>query len=753
MDATKKLFSCLFIVLFLFILSAHGIANLSLSFEYNHANQQLQQIKQTLESMSLATVETSLKQITQLQDQADECVEKTIDQIDEISKLIENIETLKGEKLNGGSFANLDKQRTALTIKKAECMLFNFKSKELLLQLKKKEQALKLSKTLQRSNPIWQLFKKETVTGAKLDTREIEFSKVFSEFNLEQWLLLSIVLVLNLVISGSLIYKSKAYLLLHKQCHAVTTLFLTTSIRSIPILLLLSTLYLTLISPLLGLATHSIIASLLSILILYFSILTIARLTILYPRHSDYSEQTYRRNKALLQKFFITTSFITLGYLGTAFLAEQQGANEFFASCRLIFVSLACIIVTWFMYHLLKFNLAKGKLSLTLLTHFLLSLPILLMLIEWLGYHSFFYYVIKNIVLTLLVSFLAGFIISILTTTIKLLCFSKNNFPKKLRKLLGLKKTIITIDLLLIKYTLTTCILFQLFYYLTGIWRISPSFVSSSHNLIMEGFEIGNFLLIPSKIIFALLVSSSIYFLGRFLTTHIAYTNGRQEGILEQVALASITSYVIFAVTVLIGLIIGGVNFTGLAIIMGALSVGIGFGLQNIANNFISGLILLLQKPIKSGDRISINNIEGFVRQVYILTTRIKTQSREDVIIPNSDLTSNAVTNYMFHDNHVRIVCSVGVAYESDVDKVKQILLEVAAQHPMVLQEEPNQPIALFQEFGESTLNFELWGVIEDVNQKYTVVSDLNFAINKAFNEQQITIAFPQRDVHLHHSS
>lgn len=168
-----------------------------------------------------------------------------------------------------------------------------------------------------------------------------------------------------------------------------------------------------------------------------------------------------------------------------------------------------------------------------------------------------------------------------------------------------------------------------------------------------------------------------------------------------QIAVATILRYTAFAIALLFALLIAGVNFAGLAIIAGALSVGIGPGLQNIVNIFASGLILLMKKPIKPVDRVVVGNTEGFVKKV--------------------------------RDRNWRVVCEVGVKYGIDVGLVKFVLLDVASKHPDIIQEEPNKPIVLFRNFGDSSLIFELWCIIRDINKKFVVNSELNFSINEAF--------------------
>jgi small-conductance mechanosensitive channel len=192
------------------------------------------------------------------------------------------------------------------------------------------------------------------------------------------------------------------------------------------------------------------------------------------------------------------------------------------------------------------------------------------------------------------------------------------------------------------------------------------------------------------------------------------------------------------------------VEFTNLAIIAGALSVGIGFGLQNIVNNFVSGLILLIERPIRTGDWIVVGSTEGYVKKISIRSTQIQTFDRADVIVPNSELISGQVTNWMLSDPWGRVRVPVGVAYGSDTTRVMQILVDAANKHPQVMNNYPGipEPRVLFIGFGDSSLDFELRCVIRDVDRRLQTRSDLYLAIDTAFREAGIEIPFPQRDLH-----
>ena len=190
-----------------------------------------------------------------------------------------------------------------------------------------------------------------------------------------------------------------------------------------------------------------------------------------------------------------------------------------------------------------------------------------------------------------------------------------------------------------------------------------------------------------------------------------------------------------------------GLDLSNLALIAGALSVGIGFGLQTVVNNFVSGLILLVERPIKVGDWVVVSGHEGYVKRINVRATELETFQRASVIIPNSELVATAVINWTHKNKLGRVEVPVGVAYGSDVDKVMKILEDCLRAHDRVL--DWPEPYVLFRGFGDSSLDFEARGFLSDVEYVITVSSELRVAINRAFLAEDIEIPFPQRDLHL----
>ncbi|MFK7791280.1 MAG: DUF3772 domain-containing protein [Devosiaceae bacterium] len=196
-----------------------------------------------------------------------------------------------------------------------------------------------------------------------------------------------------------------------------------------------------------------------------------------------------------------------------------------------------------------------------------------------------------------------------------------------------------------------------------------------------------------------------------------------------------------------IGLSYLGLNLENIALVAGALSVGIGFGLQSIVSNFVSGLILLAERPFKQGDWIVVGDEQGIVKRINVRATELQTFDRATVLIPNSDFIAGTVKNRVHRDTLGRIDVPVGVGYDSDPQKVKEILLEVANAHPQTLSFP--EPAAFFVEFGASSLDFMLFAYLADVGNGYGVRSDIRFEIFRRFQEEGIEIPFAQTDVTL----
>ena len=285
-------------------------------------------------------------------------------------------------------------------------------------------------------------------------------------------------------------------------------------------------------------------------------------------------------------------------------------------------------------------------------------------------------------------------------------------------------------------------------FFTLNLWGFSSDFLIHIAKKILFGFSIGGVKISLIAIVFGIAVFMICYSLVKIFRRHLMLTAFTHLDIDEGIrhSLDSFINFIGIVLSLLLAIVVMGADLTNLTVIAGALSVGIGFGLQNVINNFVSGIIILFERPFKVGDWVNIGGEEGQIKQINIRSTELETFKKTSVIVPNATLLSSSVINMTHGNNWTRLSVSVGVAYGSDTEKVKEILLECALNHPKVLKKPA--PYVLFTDFGSSSLNFDLRCYSSNIWEGWTIPSDLRFAINKRFIEEGIEIPFPQVVVH-----
>ncbi|WP_176083879.1 DUF3772 domain-containing protein [Martelella sp. HB161492] len=284
---------------------------------------------------------------------------------------------------------------------------------------------------------------------------------------------------------------------------------------------------------------------------------------------------------------------------------------------------------------------------------------------------------------------------------------------------------------------------------LAMVWGVRQTDLGEWWMLILTGFDVGGIRLS----LMSLIVLTGVFVTGVVVThwvqiavqTSVMPRTNADAGV--RAAVVTFVGYLGIFLSALFAASAAGFNLSNLAIVAGALSVGIGFGLQAIVANFLSGIILLIERPIKEGDWVEVSGYSGLVQKISVRSTRLQTFDRHDVIIPNSDLIAGTVKNMTLGTRLGRVIVPVSVAYGTDTRRVKALLMEIAAAHPLVLTSP--EPLVLFRALGESSLDFDMRFFINDVFDTLAVQSDMLFAITERFSEEDISIPFPQRDVHI----
>jgi small-conductance mechanosensitive channel len=263
-------------------------------------------------------------------------------------------------------------------------------------------------------------------------------------------------------------------------------------------------------------------------------------------------------------------------------------------------------------------------------------------------------------------------------------------------------------------------------------------------------FQLGK---VPVTLIF--LVKCAVFLLAlafvtrlgkRFLKTEILAHTNIEVG--QRYAIVRAVGYFIFLLGLIIGLESAGLDLRSLLVVGGALGIGIGFGLQNIVANFVAGLVILWEQPVKLGDIIDVSGTIGEVVKIGARGTWVRTLDNEIIIVPNSEFTNNKVTNWTANDKTVRFSIPVGVGCDSDLVGVRDLLEEIALRNPEVLRDPP--PRAFLRAFGDSTINFDLRVSSQSGTQHpWQLQSDLMIEIARVFRERKIDMPFPQQDIHV----
>ncbi len=525
---------------------------------------------------------------------------------------------------------------------------------------------------------------------------------------------------------------------------------LTTSAFSAPYILTASALTISTI-----LVTHvneqwSFLSQLSLGLLVYFSVVAAIRLVFSpYPPAKLYISFTPVIAKSLSRRLRILAVLGLVGYLAFYTVFSESVQHNNLVLLRMVFSLFFVLNVIWTLAVIIR----SPRLPKLRWLSFLVIIALVLTLIaEMAGYRNLAFSGRRIILFSFVLFIVFVGIAKIFRDIFNMLDEGKYSWGRRLHRNLGLEPGDKVPGLIWLRLTTAIIIWGSFAFLFINTWDYSGGVIETIRSYLVNGFDIGNFRIVPGRILWALLIFGLILIISSWIRSQMENNwlkmTGMDSG--SRDTLVTLTGYLFFVVALLAGLSAAGFDFGNITIIAGALSVGIGFGLQTIVNNFVSGLILLFERPIRKGDWIVVGGTEGVVKDIQIRSTRIQTFDRADIIVPNSELISNQVTNWVLSSKSGRAIIPVGVAYGSDTAQVREILLKVAEENENVAKNaNMPQPRVLFRAFGDSSLDFELRVFLHQVDSRLSVISELNFAIDKAFREANIEIPFPQRDLHV----
>ncbi len=448
-----------------------------------------------------------------------------------------------------------------------------------------------------------------------------------------------------------------------------------------------------------------------------------------------------------LRVLFLTicSSFVVLG---SEWLSVR--VTDPYVSGRASMIFLVAVAFLYLFLYLSKIPGVKGRFRLLrLLAVFTTGFCIVAV---FSGYQNFAAFLIHGVTRTGVALFILWILIWLVYVGFDYLLNQETPAAARARASLGVSKTGKGMGIGFMRLIADLVLWLSFIVYMIYVWDESGSTLSKLIDNVNVGWPIGNVQIVPRNIIGGILVFAGVIivigwlkrWIDRRWLQHIVAERGARDAIM------TLFGYIGFVVAVLVALKMADVDLTGIALISTALALGIGFGMQEIANNFVSGIILLFERPIRAGDFVTVGEVEGFVRNIRIRATEIETLDNQNVLVPNSELVSGRVINWVLRDTYGRLQIKVGVAYGSDIESVRDILETISREHSEVITDgRAPAPRALFMGFGDSSLDFELRVRIQRIERRFSVVSDLNFAIDAAFREAGISIPFPQRDLHI----
>ena len=737
-------FLTIFFIIFLIsnISAANSLPNASNTpFDIKNANRQFDKINLQLstQNLNIHNLGAAVAILNELIIDADICVEDLEKKIVNTETLIKQDSSGNNDKNEGADLVYLNSQQKELNNDQAQCRLFSIRAKEAIDAYKKTMIDLKQEETLSRGLPLWSLIT-ENIDAPP--SKNPIFKQLTTDFSqklppLSFWII-SIGVSLSLAILILLKIRKNQFVrhyLRFKELRPSNIILVSALFISFTLCAYLSFFSQNLPNNDLGLMLSKII-------LIY--LLSLSFIVLLFK---------FKKTKAILywyylnERFFISFTITVLSLYTIAIIGKMSSNllatnNSIWQLAQTIYILITLITGAYF----IRFFCQKHRRFSFIKNHykFIINLSMTLIItaaiINILGYHILAQRLTNSGFITFAIIFVA--ILSCQGIQKAYLNLNQRQASKeKIIKYFGYKDNQIFTEFLILK-TIMQIIIITISIYLIGeSLNFASNFIENIYDKLLNGVHIVNTTIYPMRISSGLVIFCLLYLLFRAISTAISRRRQFENEEETQVAVASILTYIGFSLALITGLIVAGFDFTSLAIIAGALSVGIGLGLQSIVNNFVSGLILLIEKPIRPGDRINIDGVEGFVKKISVRSTQIMTPENEDIIIPNGDLITRKVTNYMLSNKYFRITCEISVAFNTNTSLIKDLLLNIANDNDEVIKTGRNKPAVLFHAFANKALVFRLICLIKDVNNKAHIQSELNYAIESRLRENKIKLA------------
>lgn len=731
---------CLIIIFFSVLVLNCAHASEPTNLDLLEINIQLESIQQQLvkKKLDYKSLKASLERLATIDKMAKSRIEDEKKALDHIDKLLGNVKGVEDELKNDPNYNYLESESSKKKELIANYSLILYKSHKLQEDIRVEMVHTPTENILTRQQSAWQKIKWSEIKAIKFDKSYFYRASGMAYFSQKAFLLIGI-----LAFSGGLLLSYAFYTLRKnlRQRELIPTSVLT---YLFPALMSVFGVFLFLNIELKAVFPKPLILVFVQYLLMYLMIVTFTRMYIFWSVKRKWISESW--GKLFTFRFDILMLLMYGWMVSSAIFSDQELSTQIVSGFRNLYWSVAVTVLFWTFWSFFHLQIAKNRFSewvirigksLTAITWSVVIVA------AWFGYERLAIFFVPNLVVSMFLVFLAWRGTLILRHYYLQLQNPENLLSQKIHAALGMPQKRRIIEIFVLRILINITMIGLSLVALMLVWDVPQYYIDVTTGVLLNDIFIMGIPFKPVQIARGACVFCVLMLFGRFLAVTASKASVFSEEAYARITVVTLVNYVSFVVALCVGLLIAGVNLSGFALVAGALSVGVGFGLQSLAADLVSGLILLINRPVKPGDHVVIDSTEGFVKKIRLLSTQIKTMSKSNVIIPNSYLISRSVTNYTYKGKLSRITCKLIIANIEDIDKAEQAFLEVANSHVEVIKKGRNKPKVLFSidtSFMTSTVTVTLWCHIRDVNKMYAVSSDINIETLKKFKALGIAL-------------
>lgn len=741
----KKLFQRIgFILLLLFFFGAHANPLSTRDLSVSEAKSELEVIRlEVLKNiLDYRGLHLAQKKINRLQNEAIACINKNEISFKEVKLLLDQSLAAGSPSSSNKNFHFLEKEKDLLLKQIAGCGVIEYQARNLEKEVNAAMSQVKSNQMLFQKTPVWKHKTIPSFFGFAIEVGTLYQVSGIDKLKQHSFIAAFIIIILISLIAAYGLYIMFTHLL-HKA--AFSKRMLPVLRRFLPLLTTLFSLNLflewafqtTIPKPLLALFVQ---------LSLFFTVLyTFIRINLVALTYKKrwFTEKLRRQ---VICSITLLLTIVSIGSFASEATKEHILPYTFITIHPLIYLGVLCLSFLWVIGTALYIATQRQLYSPAfywVIKTFIACCFLVTITMAWFDYDYFAIFFTHNLILTTFVilmvwqgSYLLGMIYHTLHNT-------SHPISKKIHTLLGGSRKKNLIEFFILRVLLNISLVFNSLVFLSSCWGMPQYYIDILKTYLTDGVNIFGMSIHVVQTLRGLFVFCVIVIIGRIIGAAVARSHSFAHRENAQNTIVTLINYVAFVLGVFVLFVVAGGSLSGLALIAGALSVGIGFGLKGIAADLISGLILLLSKSIRPGDHIVIDQTEGFVQKIRILTTEVKTLSKSNVMIPNAHFLTTSVTNYTYKDKLSRVICQVMLNDINDLEKARKVLIETALQHTEVVKKGKNKPEVMIElKPARATLDIllTLWCVIKDVDERYRVSSEINFDVLQAFKQAEIPL-------------